>query len=484
MPTKTKTPAEIPAETTAAHRAEFNPTLPLTAIRQHPDNPRHDAVADHELIDSVSEQGLIHALVLAPHPDEHGMYVLIDGHRRYDALTKAGFTFAKVEIRHDLTERGDQVAAMLATVRRRDLTPVEEAEGFDLLSDLGWTVDAIAAKTGRAKSTVSERRKLTRLPEKAKQAADTGQITIDDAIRMAKLPAAEQKKLDKQVGGYDFKYAVARAEQRVRTAAVHAAEVKRLKDAGVPELDRPQDAHGEHALNHASHGMVRLAATGLPDASSHHDTAPPCLAFVQAGTTDYPAIWQVCTNPAKHDDDLSEAQATRQAEVAAEEAVREADREARAEEARAHRTARMLRIDSAVAAVKTTKALDPTLEALLRLALPRMFYALYDSTGVLVEVLGIDTPTAGTSASIPCEWISAVHALTAPQLVKAFAAFLAHETDDLFEDLARGFEDQGTPSHEHIVAGWPNLLTSVGHELNSVDRDLLDKASSVDDEED
>nr|WP_278259536.1 ParB N-terminal domain-containing protein [Nocardioides convexus] len=134
----------------------------------HPRNPRHNAIADDESMGSIKEQGLLHDLLVAPHPDQPGKAYLVDGHRRYDALTRLGFSLAPVKWRLDLVDEGDQVAAMLGTTRREDLTPLEEAEGFDLLTELGWTAEQISDKTGRSTSTVNARRKATRLKDRAK----------------------------------------------------------------------------------------------------------------------------------------------------------------------------------------------------------------------------------------------------------------------------------------------------------------------------
>ena len=66
----------------------YLPEVALTDVLTHPKNPRHRATADDELVESVRATGLLQPLVVAPHPDKPGKYVLVAGHRRRDALKK------------------------------------------------------------------------------------------------------------------------------------------------------------------------------------------------------------------------------------------------------------------------------------------------------------------------------------------------------------------------------------------------------------
>lgn len=473
MATKTKTPAEIPAENTAAHSTEYEPLLNLGRIHTHPRNPRHNAVADDELIVSIREQGLIHDLVVAPHPSRSGEFILIDGHRRLDGLTKAGFTFAPAKIRLDLVDEGAQVAAMLATVRREDLTPVEEAEGFDLLSELGWSTEQIAAATGRSKTTVTERRKLTRLPEKAKAAVDVGQVTIDDALRLAKLPVPEQADLERRITSSDFKYELARTETRVKAAKEVDAQAKDYAAQGVPEVPCPKGVQNEYSLTHANHGMTRLAASGFPDLDDH----PECAAFVRGGTKQYPGLWLVCTDPTKHDEQLTGVQAENAAHRASEEAEREARLQEWAEKREAERVARQMRCDAIVSAIKP-KALDPILETLIRLALPDMLTAGYVNYCDIVEEL-LDVPadqrTDSSWIDVDAPWLNDIAYRTSHELTKSLAALLVSLVESNVSALARGsLEPQ--PRDPASAADYFALLGAAGHELNTIDQTLRNEA--------
>lgn len=478
MSTKMKTPAEIPAENVAAHQTAYEPLLSLGSIHSHPANPRHNAVADNELVESIREQGLIHDLVVAPHPEIEGEYILIDGHRRFDALTRNGWTYAPAKIRLDLVDAGDQLAAMLATIRREDLSPVEEAEGFeDLFTVHGWSVERIAAATGRSKTLVTERRKLTRLSKVAKTAADSGQITIDDALRIAKLPTAEQTALEKMVTRGDFRYEIQRTEDRIKAAKAADDSAKQLRAAGVPEVTVPKSVTNEFSLTHADHGVVRLPPTGFPNESDHDG----CLAFIVGGTKQYPTIWRVCTDPGKHDAALSEAQKERKAAAAAADAEREQRVQALKEERRSQEIAAQMRCDALLAAIKP-KALDPMLETLVRHALPDLIRN-SELSSDFQAMVGIPEDQRWAAYEEPsAAWLDGVAAASGPALVKILATYMVVSLDTAVGSLASGLIDR-EPRDLDTVTAYFDALTYAGHELNTLDVALRDAALGVDTEE-
>lgn len=483
--TITTTPAEIPAEAATAQHTHYEPAYPIDLIREHPKNIRHNATADDELVNSIRDQGLLQPLVAFKDPSIEGAE-LIAGHRRLDGLRKAGYTHAPVILRYDLADEGDQVAAMLVeNGRRADLTPIEEAEGFDLLTELGWDVEQIAQASGRSKTLIKERRKLTALPDKAKAAVDRGQITIDDALTLAKLPPAEQTKLEKQVDTPNFRYEVRRAEERAKARAIVDAEKKRLKAAGVPELKVPGTVQSPYSLSHADHGCVRLATTGHPDASQHNG----CLAFVDGGTKQYPALWEVCTDPGKHDADLSAAQLASKAEREAEDAQRAAEQAARQqahrEKQESERVARQLRADTLLAGIKFPGVkLDPTLQRLLALGLPEIVASLDGlDEGLFQDLAGVpddqrwegwvDLEDQGDPGTV---WLNSLVDAKGPALVKALAALLVAQLEQRLQSYA---PDRAAAA---LAPQYFDALAAVGHEKNSADQQLLAKFADNDEE--
>lgn len=281
-----------------AQRTGFEPALYLDAIQEHPRNLRHEAIADDAMVQSIREHGLLVPIVVAPVDARPDRFELIDGHRRMDGLRKAGHTTAPAVIRYDLVNDADQILAMLGTQdHRADLSPIEEAEGYDLLSELGLTIKDIATKTGRSESTITARRKLTTLTATAQANVHTGQLTLEDALALAELPATEQRRLEKWSGNAaDFRHQIRRAQEVQRIREREEARAKDLRAAGVPEIKWPKNLQHHESLQYDPHGMVRLWQTRLGAASDHDG----CLAFTRE-TGEHKRVLLVCTEPANHD---------------------------------------------------------------------------------------------------------------------------------------------------------------------------------------
>lgn len=379
-----KTPAEIPAETTAAHKSEYDALLTLTAIEPHPKNIRHSAIADQELVDSITAQGLLQPLVVAPHPDKSGMFRLIAGHRRKDGLEKAGYTHAPAIIRHDLTAEADQVAAMLVeNGRRADLTPIEEAEGYGQLRfDFGWKPGDIAKMAGHSVDTINKRLRLLKLDDKVKTKLDDGQLNLEDAITIAELPKADQVSLSKSAGTGTFKWDLGRIKDRIKKTAATEKTIAQLLEAKIPEKTLPAGTRSTWALNHADDGMTPLSATF----SRQHEDHPGCLAFIvdkdHNGAKD---IAYVCTDAPKHDEQLDETRREkRRAEEAEERAAEELER--------AQQLAAQLRVDAVRDSIKPGTKLDQALAGLLRVLTHRMLLEDIDNStraGIYFEALAI-----------------------------------------------------------------------------------------------
>lgn len=111
-------------------------------IHQHPDNPRKDLGDLTELSESIKKKGIMQNLTVIPgywdenraHHDEG--YTLIIGHRRFAAGKMAGVTMYPCRIVEDMSYK-DQVGTMLEeNMQRIDLTPLEQAEGFQMMLNL------------------------------------------------------------------------------------------------------------------------------------------------------------------------------------------------------------------------------------------------------------------------------------------------------------------------------------------------------------
>ena len=119
-------------------------------LRHHPDNPRKDLGDVTELADSVKKNGIMQNLTVIPIEGTEEFYVLI-GNRRMEACLQAGLEEVPCRIVSNISKK-EQVGIMLEeNMQRSDLTIIEQAEGFQMMLDLGETVDSISEKTGFSK---------------------------------------------------------------------------------------------------------------------------------------------------------------------------------------------------------------------------------------------------------------------------------------------------------------------------------------------
>ena len=160
-------------------------------IRPHPENPRKNLGDLSELVESIRKNGVLQNLTVIPVEGEPGEYMTLIGHRRYAAGTQAGVEKFPCQIAENLTPR-EQVSIMLEeNMQRNDLTIWEQANGFQMMLDLGETEESIAEKTGFSKTTVRHRLNIAKLNQKVlqeKEKDECFQLSLKDLYELEKIP--------------------------------------------------------------------------------------------------------------------------------------------------------------------------------------------------------------------------------------------------------------------------------------------------------
>lgn len=171
----------------------------------HPDNPRKNIGDVTELSESVKKSGIMQNLTVIPmsaldaEPEEQpgaeeisllsDFHVLI-GHRRLAAAKAAGLTELPCKVISKISKK-EQVSIMLEeNMQREDLTIYEQAQGFQMMLDLGETVDSIAEKTGFSATTIRRRLNIAKLDQKVlqkKEKDDNFQLTLKDLYELEKV---------------------------------------------------------------------------------------------------------------------------------------------------------------------------------------------------------------------------------------------------------------------------------------------------------
>lgn len=163
--------------------------LPIEQLYPHPDNPRGDVGDVSELADSIKAKGIMQNLTVVKgnigDKSDEG-YTVVIGHRRLAAARTAGLDKLPCVV-SDMS-RSEQVATMLLeNMQRCDLTIYEQAQGFQMMLDLGETKASISEQTGFSRSTVDRRLKLLKLDKDKLYSAESRGGTLEDYIKVAEI---------------------------------------------------------------------------------------------------------------------------------------------------------------------------------------------------------------------------------------------------------------------------------------------------------
>lgn len=184
--------------------------LPIELLKPHPKNPRKDVGDVTELAESIKANGIFQPLTVLSGDCIDG-YTVVIGHRRLAAAKLAGLKKVPCNVA-EMTEQEQISTMLLENMQRNDLTVYEQAQGFQMMLDLGETEQSIAEKTGFSKKTVKHRLKLLELdPEEFKKAEEKG-ATLDDYIELEKIHDKGLKnKALKEIGTSNFRWKVQNA---------------------------------------------------------------------------------------------------------------------------------------------------------------------------------------------------------------------------------------------------------------------------------
>ncbi len=207
--------------------------IPIEKLLHHPHNPRLDLGDMTELTESIRSQGVLQNLTVVPDPESEGYLVLI-GNRRFEAARMAGLDELPCSI-VDMDET-DQIATMLTeNMHRTDLTLYEQAQGIQMMMDLGLSQGQISEMTGFSRTTIKRRAEMARLDKETLKEKCT-QLTMDDMDQLMKIRDMDKRnELLKEAGTNNFKWKIMSAvsEQKMQDAYNQVKYI--LKQAGCIE---------------------------------------------------------------------------------------------------------------------------------------------------------------------------------------------------------------------------------------------------------
>ena len=219
--------------------------IAIDHLHPHPYNPRKNVGDVSELAESIKANGILQNLTVVPmelvDPDAtstlgHDHYTVLIGHRRRAAAELAGLTHLPCVVT-DMDAREQMQTMLTENMQRTDLTVFEQAQGFQMMLDLGATVEEIAEKSGFSTTTVRRRVKMMELDQKKLREVSDRQLSLADFDTLAQIEdIKERNNCLEKIGTYEFDRAVAWALKQQNIKKNMPAVKKWLKDVGAKKL--------------------------------------------------------------------------------------------------------------------------------------------------------------------------------------------------------------------------------------------------------
>ncbi|MEL7216474.1 MAG: ParB/RepB/Spo0J family partition protein [Pseudomonadota bacterium] len=269
---------EPEAEQASSNTPSSAQTLPIQQIEPNPEQPRRsfDDRALHELKSSIAEKGILQPLLVRPHPSKDNVWQIVAGERRWRAAQLAQVHTVPVTIM-EMSDADMFEMALIENVQRADLSPMEEANGYQLLIDrFGHTQEALSKSLGKSRSHIANTLRLLAASKFIRELLERGELSAGHA--RACLPAADPDFVAAMViaQGYSVRQTEAYVRELNEKAASAAGQVQpksgrsgSTKDADTRALEGDLTAHLrlKVAIDHKASGAgeLRIKYTNLDE---------------------------------------------------------------------------------------------------------------------------------------------------------------------------------------------------------------------------
>ncbi|SDG24417.1 chromosome partitioning protein, ParB family [Limimonas halophila] len=246
-------PAAEPAAAPAAS-GQGRQHVAIDRLAPNPYQPRRafDEESIAALADSIAANGIFQPLLVRPAGEGgEAQFEIIAGERRWRAAQRAQLHEVPVVVR-ELSDVAALEIAIVENVQRRDLTPLEEAQGYQrLMDEFQHTQEDLARAVGKSRSHIANMLRLLQLPERVKVLVQTGDISAgharallnaDDTEGLARqvaergLSVRDTEKLAQQVKAASTNGEGAGAQRRSNAAEAKDADTRALEDDVAAQL--------------------------------------------------------------------------------------------------------------------------------------------------------------------------------------------------------------------------------------------------------
>ena len=209
--------------------------ISISSIIRNKYQPRKNFEKDslEELTNSIRARGIIQPIIVRKSDDHIDKFEIVAGERRCQAAQNAGLHEVPVVV-----IKADNLKslefAIVENVQRKDLNPIEEAEGYKkLIDDFGYDQDKVSKFIGKSRSHVSNFLRILTLPEKIKKLISEEKLTQGHAKILVGLDNAEllaDKVVQKELS-------VRQIENLVKVFKFNKNNAKNVKNANVLDLE-------------------------------------------------------------------------------------------------------------------------------------------------------------------------------------------------------------------------------------------------------
>jgi ParB family chromosome partitioning protein len=209
--------------------------ISISSIVRNKYQPRKkfDEVSLDELTNSIRERGIIQPIIVRPSSEKEGKFEIIAGERRWQAAQYAGLHEVPVVVTNVDNLRSLEIA-IVENVQRKDLNPIEEAEGYKrLIDEFSYDQDKVSKFIGKSRAHISNCLRLLSLPnevidliieEKLSQGHAKILVGLENALLLAKKIIAK-------------KLSVRQAESLVRILKSSSNSAPKKKDPNIVSLE-------------------------------------------------------------------------------------------------------------------------------------------------------------------------------------------------------------------------------------------------------
>ena len=142
-------------------------SVSISDLNRNPYQPRQYFSEEklEELANSIRKNGIIQPIAVRPSKSENGKFEIIAGERRWIAAQRAGIHEIPVTIL-DLSDVESLEVAIVENIQRDDLSSIEEARGYQRLSEeFNYDHESISKLMSKSRSHISNTLRLLTLPE-------------------------------------------------------------------------------------------------------------------------------------------------------------------------------------------------------------------------------------------------------------------------------------------------------------------------------